>query len=135
MQVSFQVEAEKKTHTFNLTGLQALTEYEVALSCAVQQSAFWSAWSPVHRGATEEGECRPPRPSTCPGRACPGWVIRARETPAPEPGCPGLSLAGSPRPQAEPGPGCQPRSGFLSRRKAEPAQRVLGEGPRRRAGG
>ncbi|CAK6444085.1 unnamed protein product [Pipistrellus nathusii] len=54
MQVSFQVEAEKKTHTFNLTGLQALTEYEVALSCAVQQSAFWSAWSPVHRGATEE---------------------------------------------------------------------------------
>nr|KAF6366333.1 interleukin 31 receptor A [Pipistrellus kuhlii] len=54
MQVSFKVEAERNTHTSNLTGLQALTEYEVALSCAVQQSPFWSAWSPVHRGTTEE---------------------------------------------------------------------------------
>ncbi|XP_008158365.2 interleukin-31 receptor subunit alpha [Eptesicus fuscus] len=55
MEVSFEKEKGiERNHTYNLTGLQAFTEYEVALRCAARESAFWSGWSPVRSGATEE---------------------------------------------------------------------------------
>ncbi|XP_015418099.1 PREDICTED: interleukin-31 receptor subunit alpha [Myotis davidii] len=55
MEVSFWVEEEtEKNQTYNLTGLRAFTEYEVALRCVAQESAFWSGWSRVHSGTTEE---------------------------------------------------------------------------------
>ncbi|XP_049625016.1 interleukin-31 receptor subunit alpha [Suncus etruscus] len=38
----------------NLTGLQAFTEYVVALRWAVIESVFWSDWSPECQGTTEE---------------------------------------------------------------------------------
>lgn len=85
MEVSFQ-EAMATNLTYNLTGLQASTEYEVALSCAVEESAFWSGWSSVRSGTTEE-EGKHPTPSSLP--ACSG---RNQGTPVPELGCPGLSF-------------------------------------------
>ncbi|XP_023602368.1 interleukin-31 receptor subunit alpha [Myotis lucifugus] len=55
MEVSFSVKEEtKENQPYNLTGLQAFTEYEVKLRCVAQESAFWSGWSPVHSGTTEE---------------------------------------------------------------------------------
>ncbi|ELK31763.1 Interleukin-31 receptor subunit alpha [Myotis davidii] len=60
MEVSFWVEEEtEKNQTYNLTGLRAFTEYEVALRCVAQESAFWSGWSRVHSGTTEEEGKRP----------------------------------------------------------------------------
>ncbi|XP_055968002.1 interleukin-31 receptor subunit alpha [Sorex fumeus] len=38
----------------SLTGLQAFTEYAVALRCAVKESVFWSDWSPESWGTTAE---------------------------------------------------------------------------------
>ncbi|EPQ12634.1 Interleukin-31 receptor subunit alpha, partial [Myotis brandtii] len=59
-EVSFWVEEGiKRKQNYNLTGLQAFTEYEVALRCVAQESAFWSGWSPVHSGTTEEEGKRP----------------------------------------------------------------------------
>ncbi|XP_036166016.1 interleukin-31 receptor subunit alpha [Myotis myotis] len=54
MEVSFWVEETEGNQTYNLTGLRAFTEYKVALRCVAQESAFWSGWSPVHSGTTEE---------------------------------------------------------------------------------
>lgn len=60
MEVSFWVEEEtEENQPYNLTGLRAFTEYEVALRCVAQESAFWSGWSRVHSGTTEEEGKRP----------------------------------------------------------------------------
>ena len=40
--------------TFNLTGLQAFTEYVIALRCVAEGSRFWSDWSLEKMGITEE---------------------------------------------------------------------------------
>lgn len=89
MEVSFQ-EAVAKNLTYNLTGLQASTEYEVALSCAVEESAFWSGWSSVRSGTTEE-EGKHPTPSSLP--ACSG---REPGNPSPGAGLPGPFLSTGP---------------------------------------
>ncbi|XP_004703768.2 interleukin-31 receptor subunit alpha [Echinops telfairi] len=39
---------------YNLTGLQAFTEYVLALRCAAQESRFWSDWSQEAKGTTGE---------------------------------------------------------------------------------
>ena len=45
---------------YNLTGLQAFTEYVVALQCAAHKSKFWSGWSQEKIGITmEEGKLVP----------------------------------------------------------------------------
>ncbi|XP_054431342.1 interleukin-31 receptor subunit alpha [Pteronotus mesoamericanus] len=53
MEVSFETEANRD-HAFNLTGLQAFTEYVIALQCATNRSKFQSGWSPEQTGTTEE---------------------------------------------------------------------------------
>ncbi|XP_058420050.1 interleukin-31 receptor subunit alpha [Diceros bicornis minor] len=40
--------------TYNLMGLQAFTEYVVALQCVAEKSMFWSGWSQEKMGTTEE---------------------------------------------------------------------------------
>ncbi|XP_059551025.1 interleukin-31 receptor subunit alpha [Myotis daubentonii] len=55
MEVSFWVEEGiERKQNYSLTGLRAFTEYEVALRCVAQESAFWSGWSPVRSGTTAE---------------------------------------------------------------------------------
>lgn len=84
MKVSFWVkEGIEKNQSYNLTGLRAFTEYEVALCCVAQESAFWSGWSPVRSGTTEE-EGKRPDPSS--PSACLGRVVGNQGTPVPEPG-------------------------------------------------
>lgn len=107
MEVSFEKEKGiERKHTYNLTGLQAFTEYEVALRCAARESAFWSGWSPVRSGATEEeGKCPDPLgPSTCSG-----WVVGNQGAPVLEPGCLGFSsLQGLPGHRLSRAPARQP---------------------------
>ncbi|XP_055107630.1 interleukin-31 receptor subunit alpha isoform X3 [Symphalangus syndactylus] len=54
MEVNFAKNRKDKNQTYNLTGLQAFTEYVVALQCAVKESKFWSDWSQEKMGTTEE---------------------------------------------------------------------------------
>ncbi|VCW76214.1 unnamed protein product, partial [Gulo gulo] len=54
MEVNFTKEDIDRDETYNLTGLQAFTEYVVALRCAPAESMFWSAWSQEKVGTTEE---------------------------------------------------------------------------------
>lgn len=120
MEVGFEEEpGRNRTHgAYNLTGLQASAEYEVALRCVAQGSAFWSGWSPVRSGATEEeGKCPDPLgPSACRG----GWS----GTGNPPPGA--FPLCRVSQPQAKPVQGVRCRRSVLSRRQ-EPAQWVLGK--------
>ncbi|XP_022373744.1 interleukin-31 receptor subunit alpha [Enhydra lutris kenyoni] len=54
MEINFTKEDIDRDETYNLTGLQAFTEYVVALRCAPAESMFWSAWSQEKVGTTEE---------------------------------------------------------------------------------
>ncbi|XP_032259447.1 interleukin-31 receptor subunit alpha [Phoca vitulina] len=54
MEVNFTKEDIDRDETYNLTGLQAFTEYVVALRCAPAESIFWSGWSQEKVGTTEE---------------------------------------------------------------------------------
>ncbi|XP_030653697.1 interleukin-31 receptor subunit alpha isoform X1 [Nomascus leucogenys] len=54
MEVNFAKNRKDENQTYNLTGLQAFTEYVVALQCAVKESKFWSDWSQEKMGTTEE---------------------------------------------------------------------------------
>nr|XP_019598518.1 PREDICTED: interleukin-31 receptor subunit alpha [Rhinolophus sinicus] len=54
MEVNFTKEDTNSEQTYNLTGLQASTEYVVALQCAAKESQFWSGWSQEKMGTTEE---------------------------------------------------------------------------------
>uniref|UniRef100_A0A7N5KL01 Interleukin 31 receptor A n=1 Tax=Ailuropoda melanoleuca TaxID=9646 RepID=A0A7N5KL01_AILME len=54
MEVNFTKEDIDRDETYNLTGLQAFTEYVVALRCAPAESMFWSGWSQEKVGTTEE---------------------------------------------------------------------------------
>ena len=53
MEVNFK-EGSNGDTTYNLTGLQAFTEYVVALQCVAEESVFWSGWSQEKMGTTEE---------------------------------------------------------------------------------
>ncbi|XP_007970975.2 interleukin-31 receptor subunit alpha [Chlorocebus sabaeus] len=54
MEVNFAKNRKDTNQTYNLMGLQAFTEYVVALRCAVKESKFWSDWSQEKMGMTEE---------------------------------------------------------------------------------
>lgn len=54
MEVNFAKNRKDTNQTYNLMGLQAFTEYVVALRCAVKESKFWSDWSREKMGMTEE---------------------------------------------------------------------------------
>ena len=54
MEVNFTKEDIDRDETYNLTGLQAFTEYVIALRCATKESMFWSGWSQEKMGTTEE---------------------------------------------------------------------------------
>ncbi|XP_032136506.1 interleukin-31 receptor subunit alpha isoform X1 [Sapajus apella] len=54
MEVNFTKNRRDTDQTHNLTGLQAFTEYVIALRCAVDGSKFWSDWSQEKMGMTEE---------------------------------------------------------------------------------
>ncbi|GAB5566881.1 interleukin-6 receptor subunit beta isoform X1 [Prionailurus iriomotensis] len=54
MEVNFTKEDTDRDETYNLTGLQAFTEYVIALRCATKESMFWSGWSQEKMGTTEE---------------------------------------------------------------------------------
>ncbi|XP_015997801.2 interleukin-31 receptor subunit alpha isoform X3 [Rousettus aegyptiacus] len=53
MEVNFTKDINRD-ETYNLTGLQAFTEYVVVLQCAAEDSRFWSGWSQEKMGTTEE---------------------------------------------------------------------------------
>uniref|UniRef100_H0WWN1 Interleukin-31 receptor subunit alpha n=1 Tax=Otolemur garnettii TaxID=30611 RepID=H0WWN1_OTOGA len=54
MEVNFTEYHFNATQNYNLTGLQAFTEYVVALRCVTTESRLWSAWSQEEMGITEE---------------------------------------------------------------------------------
>ncbi|XP_026241748.2 interleukin-31 receptor subunit alpha [Urocitellus parryii] len=49
-----EVDFQSDDLVYNLTGLQAFTEYIIAMRCMVKGSYFWSDWSQEKRGLTEE---------------------------------------------------------------------------------
>ncbi|ELK12196.1 Interleukin-31 receptor A [Pteropus alecto] len=53
MEVNFTKDIDRD-ETYNLTGLQAFTEYVIVLQCAAEDSRFWSGWSQEKMGTTEE---------------------------------------------------------------------------------
>ncbi|XP_037385258.1 interleukin-31 receptor subunit alpha [Talpa occidentalis] len=53
MNVDFKEESGEVA-MYNLTGLQAFTEYVVALQCVAEKSMFWSDWSQEKMGTTKE---------------------------------------------------------------------------------
>ncbi|XP_012577324.1 PREDICTED: interleukin-31 receptor subunit alpha isoform X2 [Condylura cristata] len=53
MKVNFKEEFNE-VESYNLTGLQAFTEYVVALQCVAEKSVFWSGWSQEKMGTTKE---------------------------------------------------------------------------------
>ena len=60
MEVNFTRSCVNEEEAYNLTGLQAFTEYVVTLQCVVNKSRFWSGWSQEKRGITvEEGKLVP----------------------------------------------------------------------------
>lgn len=60
MEVNFTRSGKNEEEAYNLTGLQAFTEYVVALQCVVHKSRFWSGWSQEKMGVTvEEGKLVP----------------------------------------------------------------------------
>lgn len=69
MEVNFTKEDTNSEQTYNLTGLQASTEYVVTLQCAAKGSQLWSGWSQEKMGTTaEEGKLVPCNSfSTCSG--------------------------------------------------------------------
>ncbi|XP_010851807.1 PREDICTED: interleukin-31 receptor subunit alpha isoform X3 [Bison bison bison] len=54
MEVNFTRSGKNEEEAYNLTGLQAFTEYVVALQCVVHKSRFWSGWSQEKMGVTVE---------------------------------------------------------------------------------
>ncbi|XP_053446403.1 interleukin-31 receptor subunit alpha isoform X2 [Nycticebus coucang] len=54
MEVNFTKYHYSTIEIYNLTGLQAFTEYVVALRCVAKESSLWSAWSQEEMGITEE---------------------------------------------------------------------------------
>nr|XP_010586448.1 interleukin-31 receptor subunit alpha [Loxodonta africana] len=54
LEVNFTKGDAHTIQTYNLTGLQAFTEYVVTLRCAAEESRFWSDWSQEKTGTTEE---------------------------------------------------------------------------------
>lgn len=54
MEVNFTKGDISENQTYNLTGLQAFTEYVVALRCAAETSKLWSGWSQGKTGTTKE---------------------------------------------------------------------------------
>ncbi|XP_065761584.1 interleukin-31 receptor subunit alpha [Muntiacus reevesi] len=54
MEVNFTKSCVNEEAAYNLTGLQAFTEYVVALQCVAQKSRFWSGWSQEKMGITME---------------------------------------------------------------------------------
>nr|XP_012631122.1 interleukin-31 receptor subunit alpha isoform X1 [Microcebus murinus] len=54
MEVNFTDDCSNTDQTYNLTGLQAFTEYVIALRCVAEESSFWSAWSQEEMGTSEE---------------------------------------------------------------------------------
>ncbi|KAM5259773.1 interleukin-31 receptor subunit alpha isoform 2-T4 [Hipposideros larvatus] len=54
MEVNFTIRHINSEQTYNLTGLQASTEYVVTLQCAANESQLWSGWSQEKMGTTEE---------------------------------------------------------------------------------
>ncbi|XP_013963900.1 interleukin-31 receptor subunit alpha isoform X1 [Canis lupus baileyi] len=54
MEVNFTKEDIDRDETYNLTELQAFTEYVMTLRCAPAESMFWSGWSQEKVGTTEE---------------------------------------------------------------------------------
>ncbi|KAG8519799.1 Interleukin-31 receptor subunit alpha, partial [Galemys pyrenaicus] len=73
MKVNFQEESDE-VQTYNLTGLQAFTEYVVALQCVAEKSMFWSDWSQEKMGITkEEGNSPWPGSVESPGTSPGGW--------------------------------------------------------------
>ncbi|VTJ64195.1 Hypothetical predicted protein, partial [Marmota monax] len=49
-----EVDFQSDDLVYNLTGLQAFTEYIIAMRCMVKGSYFWSDWSQEKMGLTEE---------------------------------------------------------------------------------
>ncbi|EPY78925.1 interleukin-31 receptor subunit alpha [Camelus ferus] len=54
VEVNFTEREVGKEAAYNLTGLQAFTEYAVELCCVTEESRLWSDWSEEKRGITEE---------------------------------------------------------------------------------
>ncbi|XP_004380533.1 interleukin-31 receptor subunit alpha [Trichechus manatus latirostris] len=54
LEVNFTREDISIIQTYDLTGLQAFTEYVLTLRCAAEESRFWSEWSQEKTGTTEE---------------------------------------------------------------------------------
>ncbi|XP_008568262.1 PREDICTED: interleukin-31 receptor subunit alpha, partial [Galeopterus variegatus] len=54
MEVNFTQGYMNTNQAYNLTGLQAFTEYVVALRCMAEESTFWSDWSQEKVGTTKE---------------------------------------------------------------------------------
>ncbi|XP_006149048.1 interleukin-31 receptor subunit alpha isoform X2 [Tupaia chinensis] len=88
MEVNFTQHYENTDHTYNLTGLQAFTEYVIALQCAAEDSMFWSDWSQEKIGMTEEEApygldlWRVLRPAETDGRR-PVWLLWKKAKGAP----------------------------------------------------
>ena len=60
MEVNFTKSCVNEEEAYNLTELQAFTEYVVALQCVAHKSRFWSGWSQEKMGITmEEGKLVP----------------------------------------------------------------------------
>ncbi|XP_029797067.1 interleukin-31 receptor subunit alpha [Suricata suricatta] len=87
-EVNFTKEDTDRDETYNLTGLQAFTEYVVALRCATKESMFWSGWSQEKMGTTEEEApygldlWRVLRPATVDGRRL-VWLMWKKASGAP----------------------------------------------------